>query len=557
MREGRRDQLPPMERAEMPLTRRKSQREHDGASGDDHGESDCLSDSHSHDDVPVYPSSCSASCTSYGQDSASGHDSEYDSHNRNASRHRRRATSPRRGSRPRSRDSSPTANSMPARRTWGLSWFSFMARWRREPSWRGECNRSGSSASYSESDEGNQRTSGSDDGGGHHTAYRARRSRHLPRLGAANDSRSDSAGSRNGTNRSGRRESGRSESGRSESGSHASSATDGTGRGDSAASYSEGEDGSANEMGSADERDFPAHRPGHNSRPGGRALSRGTECSPDRRRGTATYQRSISPSQSDGSGSDSETRSVEYEQSTPFSASAPLRGQHYGNSHTSNVRRPRSAHVPHSRWGACGTSNIASTCSSAASSSTEMEVIGSQRVRRPDSEVHRRPLTPQHWQSSWQPQRHCAPSRTASVPNIANTRTTEVAASAMGPSDSGFNHRSDQADMVKPTCLAVVEAHNESGPMGSLLSHFWSAHKVTGDSELSCLETWDVEAVCKWLRIIGLAEYADDFRLNHIDGRALALLGRDDLAEVGVRSVGHRLTILRARAQVMATVSSR
>jgi len=35
-----------------------------------------------------------------------------------------------------------------------------------------------------------------------------------------------------------------------------------------------------------------------------------------------------------------------------------------------------------------------------------------------------------------------------------------------------------------------------------------------------------VEAVANWLHVLGLGEYADDFRLNHIDGRALALLGR-------------------------------
>ena len=34
---------------------------------------------------------------------------------------------------------------------------------------------------------------------------------------------------------------------------------------------------------------------------------------------------------------------------------------------------------------------------------------------------------------------------------------------------------------------------------------------------------------------------------NHIDGRALAQLTKEDLTELGVKSIGHRLAILRAR----------
>jgi hypothetical protein len=86
--------------------------------------------------------------------------------------------------------------------------------------------------------------------------------------------------------------------------------------------------------------------------------------------------------------------------------------------------------------------------------------------------------------------------------------------------------------------------------VGSFFSRLWSS---PADALIvpSRLEAWDVTTVCDWLGSLGLGEYADEFRLNHIDGRALAQMGRDDFAEVGVRSVGHRLAILRARAEAV------
>ena len=63
------------------------------------------------------------------------------------------------------------------------------------------------------------------------------------------------------------------------------------------------------------------------------------------------------------------------------------------------------------------------------------------------------------------------------------------------------------------------------------------------------LDVWSEEQVCEWLSASDAAfePYLGAFRDNHIDGRALALLTREDLADLGVKSVGHRLAILRAR----------
>jgi hypothetical protein len=51
-----------------------------------------------------------------------------------------------------------------------------------------------------------------------------------------------------------------------------------------------------------------------------------------------------------------------------------------------------------------------------------------------------------------------------------------------------------------------------------------------------------------WLRGLGLAQYAEIFRANHIDGELLGRLTNDDLKDIGVASLGHRKKLLEAIA---------
>jgi hypothetical protein len=53
-----------------------------------------------------------------------------------------------------------------------------------------------------------------------------------------------------------------------------------------------------------------------------------------------------------------------------------------------------------------------------------------------------------------------------------------------------------------------------------------------------------------WLREIGLAQYAETFRANDIDGELLGRLTSDDLKEIGVASFGHRTKLLEAIAEL-------
>jgi class 3 adenylate cyclase/predicted ATPase len=57
-----------------------------------------------------------------------------------------------------------------------------------------------------------------------------------------------------------------------------------------------------------------------------------------------------------------------------------------------------------------------------------------------------------------------------------------------------------------------------------------------------------------WLRGIGLAQYAEIFRANDIDGELLRRLTYDDLKDIGVVSFGHRKKLLEAIAGLAAAV---
>ena len=60
-----------------------------------------------------------------------------------------------------------------------------------------------------------------------------------------------------------------------------------------------------------------------------------------------------------------------------------------------------------------------------------------------------------------------------------------------------------------------------------------------------------------WLQGLGLAQYADLFRANDIDGDLLAGLTGDDLKDIGVASLGHRKKLLEAIAALAAAPGSR
>ena len=64
------------------------------------------------------------------------------------------------------------------------------------------------------------------------------------------------------------------------------------------------------------------------------------------------------------------------------------------------------------------------------------------------------------------------------------------------------------------------------------------------------LDQWDPALVGNWLREVGLGMFEQTFVQQHVDGASLRMLSREDLNELGVHTVGQRLQILRAIADL-------
>ena len=57
---------------------------------------------------------------------------------------------------------------------------------------------------------------------------------------------------------------------------------------------------------------------------------------------------------------------------------------------------------------------------------------------------------------------------------------------------------------------------------------------------------WSTLQVGEWLKEIGLGEYKENFVSNFITGELLAKLTKDDMKDLGVEKVGHRLMLTSA-----------
>ena len=54
---------------------------------------------------------------------------------------------------------------------------------------------------------------------------------------------------------------------------------------------------------------------------------------------------------------------------------------------------------------------------------------------------------------------------------------------------------------------------------------------------------WTCDEVGEWLDFINMGQYKESFLENDIQGMHLSELGKEDLSELGVKKLGHRLTI--------------
>lgn len=70
------------------------------------------------------------------------------------------------------------------------------------------------------------------------------------------------------------------------------------------------------------------------------------------------------------------------------------------------------------------------------------------------------------------------------------------------------------------------------------------------------MSTWSCIDVCEWLSENGFGQYAPQFTDNEIIGEHLTGLTKDDLKELGVTRMGHRISIMKLieRLKVDTTV---
>lgn len=66
------------------------------------------------------------------------------------------------------------------------------------------------------------------------------------------------------------------------------------------------------------------------------------------------------------------------------------------------------------------------------------------------------------------------------------------------------------------------------------------------------INTWTPEQVADWILNLGLGQYARTFLEENVDGEALIALQHAELKEMGINSVGHRLTVLKSVYDVKA-----
>ncbi|KAI5837042.1 hypothetical protein DFP73DRAFT_522160 [Morchella snyderi] len=92
-------------------------------------------------------------------------------------------------------------------------------------------------------------------------------------------------------------------------------------------------------------------------------------------------------------------------------------------------------------------------------------------------------------------------------------------------------------------------SYQPDSPTNSIPSRDGGQHTPTypRDSDISenHISEWDTEDVGTYIASIGLDQYRECFIEEGIDGEALIHLEHDELRDIGIKSVGHRLTILK------------
>ncbi|EFQ91049.1 hypothetical protein PTT_12206, partial [Pyrenophora teres f. teres 0-1] len=114
--------------------------------------------------------------------------------------------------------------------------------------------------------------------------------------------------------------------------------------------------------------------------------------------------------------------------------------------------------------------------------------------------------------------------------------------------DSDADDEFERQAISSPTLPAEYESSpTSSGPLST--EHTPTTFTHSRDSKSSptgLIMDWNEDQTADFIADLGLEQYSDNFANEGITGDVLAALQHAELKELGVGSVGHRLTILKA-----------
>ncbi|EAW14570.1 adaptor protein STE50 [Aspergillus clavatus NRRL 1] len=114
--------------------------------------------------------------------------------------------------------------------------------------------------------------------------------------------------------------------------------------------------------------------------------------------------------------------------------------------------------------------------------------------------------------------------------------------------DSDADDEYERSVITSPHLATDSEASPSDSEFPSA-EHTPKTFAIPGDdprSPRTIISEWTAEECANWLAALGLRQYCATFLENEIVGEALIALKHEELKEMGITSVGHRLTILKS-----------
>ncbi|KAI9884919.1 MAG: AAA ATPase cdc48 [Watsoniomyces obsoletus] len=112
--------------------------------------------------------------------------------------------------------------------------------------------------------------------------------------------------------------------------------------------------------------------------------------------------------------------------------------------------------------------------------------------------------------------------------------------------DSDADDEYERSVVSPPLVTDSETSPTDSDPPSTENTPTLYGHMGDDKSPRNLISDWSTEECADYVSSLGLSQYADAFLDNEIVGEALIALKHDELKELGMNSVGHRLTLLKS-----------